>query len=417
MAETLLLRIPREAGELASWMIVDERGRMVLAPQTGALGEAAAAATAHRVVVLLPAADVLLSEAELPARASAAKVQQIVPFALEEQLADDIEQLHFAVGKRTPQDSRTPVAVVARVLLEDTLAALAAAGLAPVALYAEHAVLPAAVDQPVVLIEHDQLLVAVPGKLPVALPAVNLGAALEMAAEHPEAVEPGAGPRGMQIYATPADWQRYRVEVEAMRERWPGIKVQLLSAGPLPLFGQHLPEAKPVNLLQGRYAPATDMPGDWRRWRVAAILLAALVGLHLGSQAWQLTRLKRVERQLDASIEEVFRTAMPGQTSSPGEARRRMEQRLLAVRSGGQGTLLPALSALAQARGTGTDATLQALSYSAGTLDLRVRAPDAASLDRINQQLRAAGWQSELTAGNAGADGYQGRIQMRAAGS
>lgn len=416
MAETLLLRMPREAGDLASWMIIDERGRMALAPQTGALAEAAATAAGRRVVVLLPAADVLLTEADLPTRASAAKLQQIVPFALEEQLADDIDQLHFAVGRRAPQDARTPVAVIGRALLEDTLAALAAAGLAPAALHAEHALLPAGTDHPIVLIEHDQLLIAAPGGLPVVLPAGDLEGALEMADARHEDTGSATTPPGMQVYASPADWQRYRAEVEALRERRPGIKVQLLPAGPLPLLGQQLPDAKPVNLLQGRYAPATEMAGDWRRWRVAAILLAALIGLHVASQAWQLARLKRVEREIDASIEEVFRTAMPGETSA-GDARRRMEQRLLTVRSGGQGTLLPALSALAQARGAAADATLQGLSYSAGTLDLRVRAPDAASVDRINQQLRASGWQSELTAGNAGQEGYQGRIQMRAAGS
>ncbi len=42
--------------------------------------------------------------------------------------------------------------------------------------------------------------------------------------------------------------------------------------------------------------------------------------------------------------------------------------------------------------------------------------PDAASVDAIGQQLRAAGWQTDL-GGTASADGYRGRLQMHKAGA
>ena len=41
----------------------------------------------------------LLMEPELPAKAGA-KLAQMVPYALEEQLAEDIDDLHFAIGRR-----------------------------------------------------------------------------------------------------------------------------------------------------------------------------------------------------------------------------------------------------------------------------------------------------------------------------
>jgi len=38
-----------------------------------------------------------------------AKLQQIVPYALEEQLAEDIDELHFAIGKRAGDVRRRPL--------------------------------------------------------------------------------------------------------------------------------------------------------------------------------------------------------------------------------------------------------------------------------------------------------------------
>jgi len=74
--------------------------------------------------------------------------------------------------------------------------------------------------------------------------------------------------------------------------------------------------------------------------------------------------LKNREHQLDASIRDTFRTAMPGDPNSL-DARRRMEQRLSAGARGGRG-LLPALQALAQARDATPGMSVQALSFHGG---------------------------------------------------
>ena len=66
------------------------------------------------------------------------------------------------------------------------------------------------------------------------------------------------------------------------------------------------------------------------------------------------------------------------------------------------------------ASGTG-GASLQALSYRDGGLDLKLKANDAASLEHIYQALRNNGWQAELTSGSAAGSGYEGRIQMHGA--
>src|SRR5580658_2079691 len=114
MAETLLLRLPRATDEAASWLVVDARGAPVGPPQSGPLNLAVPRAAGRRVCVLVPGADVLLAEPDVPVKAGA-KLQQLVPYALEEHLAEDIDDLHFSIGRRTSDSgARAPVAVVAR---------------------------------------------------------------------------------------------------------------------------------------------------------------------------------------------------------------------------------------------------------------------------------------------------------------
>jgi type II secretory pathway component PulL len=137
MADWLLIRLPRTPAEQASWIVADARGAAIEAPAGGPLELAQPAAAGRRVCVLVPGTDVLMMEPELPTKAGA-KLAQMVPYALEEQLAEDIDELHFAIGRRggadslargAPRDGRTPVAVVARALMDEWLSAVQAAGI------------------------------------------------------------------------------------------------------------------------------------------------------------------------------------------------------------------------------------------------------------------------------------------------
>jgi len=413
MADWLLIRLAHEADGLAAFLVADAAGRIMTAPQKGTLAQAAAHAAGRRVCVLVPGADVVLTEAEVPARAGV-KVQQVVPFALEEQLAEDIDSLHFAVGKRTTDLPRLPVAVVSRALMQEWLAGLAAAGLTPERVFSDSSLIPANPGQSVVLLEGEGVTVRPIGGAPITLPRDALAEALELARPHAEVVaERGAG--GLVLYAGPAEWQQCSREVEAARDRFDGIKVQLLSEGPLALYAQQLPNAVgAIDLLQGPYAPTTALASNWKAWRLAAGLLGALVALHAVGSAAELMALKRSERKVDTSIEDTFRAAMPGEHNATN-ARRRMEQRLAAAQGSDANGLLAALSALAQARGTVPGINVQALVFRDGALELKLSAPSADALDHISQSLRSTGWQADLTSGNAAGNGYEGRIQIKPA--
>ena len=78
---------------------VDESGAQITTPVSGLLQTVGEAARNRRVILLVPADAVLRTAADIPVKGQA-KILQALPFAMEEQLADDIESLHFAVGRR-----------------------------------------------------------------------------------------------------------------------------------------------------------------------------------------------------------------------------------------------------------------------------------------------------------------------------
>jgi type II secretion system protein L len=252
------------------------------------------------------------------------------------------------------------------------------------------------------------------------LPALSIGDAFEVAlatqTSQVAGLEPA--PLGLLLYAGHEEWRAHEQSVDAFRDRFSSVKIQLLPSGPLSVLAPAAASGDAVNLLQGELAVSSPLELGWRSWRIAAVLGASLLCLHLGARWFELHRLHQNEASLDASIQEAFRAAMPGEQNAT-DARRRIARRLEEVRGGGGGgALLPALSAIASARSAAPSATIEGITFrNDGTLDLRMSAPDAASLDAISQQLRAAAWQAEIKGLSANGDSYRGSLQVRKAGA
>jgi general secretion pathway protein L len=407
MADWLLLRFSRSAAT-PSWLVADAAGRPLSACESGTLQQAAAATAGRRVAIVLSATDVLLASVELPVKGGT-RASQVVPYALEEQLVGDIEEQHFALGTRDATSGRTNVAVIARSELDELLQTLRAAGIEPDTVVSEAALVPVGAQQVTLMLDADTACIAGPEVNPPAvLPAVDIATALEMS------VGTDALPATTIVcVATPLDWQKHSVQVEALRSRCAALKVQLASSGLLPWLALQIGSPAAINLLQGAYAVRKGWSGEWRQWRVAAVLAAVLLVLHVGGELWSLTRLRTDERQLKLQSEEFIQTVMPGEGDVAG-LRARAEQRLLSAQRVDDGTgLLSALTAIAaSAAGAGSGTAIQTLQFQGGALDVKLRANDAEGLERMSQQLRAAGWRAEVTSGAATGDGYEGHIRL-----
>lgn len=416
MTESLIIHL--RDGAAPQWMVCNEDGNVIVNAVSGELSQATAMSLGRRVVVILPASEALVADSEAPAK-SAAKLAQVIPYALEERVADEIESLHFALGERDATSGRVPVVVIERARIDARIAELRAAGLSPTAVYSEASLLPSMPGQMIALLDGDTLTLRTADSVPLVMPALSINDAFEMALATQVAPVAGleAAPLGLLLYAGHDEWQAHEQTVDAWRDRFTGVKVQLLPSGPLSVLAPAAASGEAVNILQGPLAVASPLQTGWRAWRVAAVLAGVLLCLHLGSRVFELQRLKKTEATLDLGIEDAFRAAMPGQQNATN-ARRRVAQRLDEINSGGGGgNLLPALSALANARSAAPTTTIEGINFRDGVLDLRVIAPDAASLDAIGQQLRAGSWQADIKDLTQSGDSYRGRLQIRKAGA
>jgi general secretion pathway protein L len=203
MSETLVIRLRTAEDAPASWVVVDADGARLGPVQNGPLADAASDCAGRKVLVLVPGSEVTLAEPELPVRGGA-RLAQAVPFALEEQLASDIDMLHFAVGTRGT-GSGTPVAVVARANMDRWRSAWESAGIRPDACFADTTLLPLAPNGSVLLLDEGNLLVRRAESMPFALEVEPLASALELALSGVESAD-----RHVIFYANPGDYEAHR---------------------------------------------------------------------------------------------------------------------------------------------------------------------------------------------------------------
>ena len=108
MADTLLIHYDPATPEQATWSSVNSQGELTTRITSGLLEDAASVAENHRVIVILDSSSVHLNIVNLPT-SNIQKMLRAVPYALEEQIAEDVEDFHFVISKSATSKG-TPVA-------------------------------------------------------------------------------------------------------------------------------------------------------------------------------------------------------------------------------------------------------------------------------------------------------------------
>jgi general secretion pathway protein L len=421
MPHTLLLRLPTPGQEDTEWLSIDDAGKPTTAKQRGPLNLAAAVARSAKVVVLAPATQILLAEPELPP-GSGAKLARAVPFALEEQLTEDVDELCFAIGRRQP-NGHTPVAVVSRSLLKSWLAELTAAGIEPSAIYADISLVPDNPGQTVLWLENSRLAVRRPDTLPFAVELTPVADALVVAGVIPDPLaerDPAEPPPPLEnaiLYATREDWVKVQAEFQSLAGRFASLKVQLLTDGPLAWLARDLATTHAVNLLQGEFARTTDYGASWHRWRTAAVLAGGLVAAHVAAAALKIHQANHETKALDSEISQIFSQVMPSETLQ--DPRRQMQSRLDLIRHSGAGPeyFLRTLEVLAGALATSPKTKIDSMSFREQALDMKVSAPSLAALSQLSQQVGSKGLSADIQSSTPVEGGIEAHMQVRSEGA
>jgi general secretion pathway protein L len=361
------------------------------------LGALAALAPGRRLVLLLPSAQIRLTSVQLPAR-QLAKVQQAVPYVLEDQFADDVETLHFAVGTRRA-DGQWPVAAIARERLTAVLAWFAEQGLRPDAVIPDLLALPEPDDgRFTLLVDGDEVLVRSGWSSGFCCLRADLELCLQLADPDRQRSLRVIVPRNQSF--DPSTLGR---PVEAVH----GF------AQPLEALLQHLHADAAINLLQGEFSARQDLLRLWRPWRAAAALagvsLLIAAALH-GIEVW---RLGSELEALDAQNRQRYQQLFPAETRIV-DLEAQLDQQLARLRGGPSGaSLLVLMDVVAETIGAVPGLRLEAVQYRDAALYVSLGAEGLQSLEQLKswfESPRAA--RLEVQSANSGQQGVQLRIKL-----
>lgn len=399
MRDRLIIRWPYRPDQEPSWVLTDAQGRIQGSVYRGDWGQCAAAVGGRQLVVLVPAADVLMTRVSVPTR-NRARLLQAVPFALEDQLAEDVATLHFALGPEL-EDGNIAVAVVARERMASWIETLQSVGMRPDLLVPEVLTLPWEEGNWSLLVEGDDALIRYDlvqgGYAETAFLSLMLDVALKEAGDQP--------PRYLQVA---------KVGRSALENNLDGVEtVYRDAATALEVMATGLAEIPPVDLLQGAYSRSEQLGRLWRPWRAAAILAAAWVVLEAGVAGYDIWRLKGEINAQEQQITQLFRSALPD-AQRIVDPRAQMEQKLRELRGGGQsGGALALLAGVSEVLQGESSVRLNAASYRGGRLDLDLELNDIQALDRIKQQAsQRTQSEAEIVSASTQGDKVAGRLRL-----
>ncbi len=367
MADTLLMRLTPGGEGIRDWMLLEAEGQAKTPVQTGAPA-AAVAAGARRIVVLVPSEDVSILEARVPGgRQRAARA---IPFALEEQLASDVDELHFAVGK-VLDDDRYPVAVVERRRMDEWGAVLLEHGVSAHQWVPEILALPPG-EAWQVLVDGERVLVRSGEYAGFASDRETLPALLSLLAAS-EQLPPAA-----HVYAqAPLEL----AGIESVVDTVPRQPLEVLALG--------WAQGPVIDLLQGPYSRRAEW-GRWLRpWRASAALLLAVVVVGLLSTGVNYYRLSQQQVRLASAIEGLYKQTFPNARRIVNP-RAQMEQQLKQLQRRSGGSDISFLGMFAETAGVARSTqgiSIQGVSYREGRLDLDLQAESLQVLDAFKQSL------------------------------
>ena len=406
MRETLFIRIPCDPRAEWSWLLRDAGG-MLGEVQSGTDTAALAhAAIGRQLVVVIPGQDVMLTAATFP-DTDRSHLLKALPFAIEEQLAADVDAQHLAIPDTRPDAHVVPVAVVARATMDEWLARLRACGIEPHYLLPDTLLLPVADDTWTLLLDQQCAILRQDRFSGFTVDSHMLQPWLAAA------VARSAGPP-QRLHIIDARNNATSDPIQPIAAFDGEVTQEVTDEPLLALFARNFQEHDTINLLQGHYSRRERMGPLWRPWKRVAAVFAAWVLIAMGGAAAELVYLQQQNAALRERIETVFRQAFPD-VRNVVNPRVQMEQRLKEMRGTAPGSNDGFLE-LATRAANGVRSTpkvrLTGLNYRDTGLDLEFSAPDFETVEQLKRQIEEQGLQVEILSASASQSNVDARIRL-----
>ncbi len=370
------------------------------------------------LVGLIPGEEALFCVADIPAKQSR-YIQQALPFAVEEQIAQDIHTVHLAVGKSSDQGYL--VAAIDDQQMSHWQSLFSDWSHARLnAIYADAALLPITKNGWSICLDGDAVLLSSDRGEWLSIHSQNLSmfaaslatpASEEVVAEVP-----------VTLFGTESEFEENQTGISSLTDstRLVVHKEALeLSALELLAHAHHHHLCEPINLCQGSYSIHRKQNSIFGPWKpaiaVACLWIFVQVTIEIGFGIYHQTKAEQIEAQ----AMEVYRSAFPNDTRTQATTVRRVVQgQLNRMQSKGPDAGFIALmkytgqeySALAQA----DSLVFNSVNYSEnrGELVVDVRADSYSKLSALRNGLSDKGLNADIGSVVNEENGARGRLTV-----
>ncbi|WP_157980934.1 type II secretion system protein GspL [Aliidiomarina shirensis] len=372
MNEQLIIRLPAGATGPVSWLVWHSDEAHVVASgelsDIAQLNELSEKAQNRSLRVYVSSAAIGFHQVELPAK-SRRHLDRVIPYALEDEIAEDIDQLHFFWPEVLTKESPIPVFVVRRDQVERWLSQLAGAGLHTTAIYPDIFLLP--------LQENVWSMAAFPG-------AFGKEWVIRQDAWRGIVLEPELA-MGMQ-----PEEHEVLTEISAYGEiEWPQPPAPLIAHDPaLPLqlaVGEH---ARGVNILQGDYQLHSGGSSDYSHWKFPGIAAAIFMAVLLVNEWMGVVELEREAALVKTQYERLYQQTFPESTRIV-DIRSQLAQQVGASGAGDPGQVLRILEQLKPAfNGVPIELTMLQYDHTQGELRMQANGENFQSFEQFSRIAR-----------------------------
>lgn len=405
MSETLYIRLSDSAVDSVQWLIWSPEQNEIIA--SGELASAqdlvniADKAQQRKVVVLVSSSAVALKHLHMPAKSDRA-MRAATPYALEDDLADDVDSLFFAYGKKptnAPDTHNCFVAIVRHQQLENWLAWLGDAGIHTKVMIPDVLALP----------EHDQQWTALTlGEQAILRYGPWSGAVVEsswlpfLLGRLDNDLEQT---QTINNYSPMQFDEMKHLTLEHQSEELP---MALLAQGAM---------TQSFNLLQGKYRVKEKSSPLVKGWLVAASVAIFALLLNLTVKGIELFQLNNKVAALDSEIIQVYKKAFPEtQRVRIGTIRSQLNGKLRSLSGGEQSvSFLAMLQKLEPSFATVTQIKPISIRFDGArqTIRLQASANSYQSFDRFKLSLEQASFEVTPGAQNNQGDEIVGSFTIR----
>ncbi|TXZ09068.1 type II secretion system protein GspL [Vibrio mimicus] len=361
VSEFLTVRLSSQKEANIPWLVWSAEQQEVIASGEvagwEALHELESYAEQRSVLVLLAASDLILSSVEIPPGA-ARQLESMLPYLLEDEIAQDVEDLHFSVLSKSRESA--DVVGVDRLWLRACLDQLKACDFDVKRVLPDVLAIPQAEQGLAALQLGDDWLVRKSATQGIAVNAewLNLLAASDWVKQEDEYLPLQA--------LTPLP-ELALAEQQVWRSEPTGLVMQLLTQEAL---------SSKFNLLTGSFKPKSSLLRHWQTWRKVAIAAALFVAVSVSYSLFQAHQYEAQANAYRAESERIFRSIFPDKQKIPTVTylKRQMSDEMARLSGGASvGSVLKWLSPLPEAL-TGVNLQLQSIKFDSNRSEIRLEA-------------------------------------------